>query len=140
MAMLQVCVCFVVAFFLGLAPSMNVLLTIIVLIPAAVLFISIGLLCGSLFNDRQVGGICGALLTNLSAWLSGTWFDIDLVGGAFKNCRGTSLPSCCQCRKSRHFRQLFFNFIRFMVGNRICSYYYGHCCPCIHKKMNSDKI
>ena len=84
MAMLQVCVCFVVAFFLGLAPSMNVLLTIIVLIPAAVLFISIALLCGSLFNDRQVGGICGALLTNLSAWLSGTWFDIDLVGGAFK--------------------------------------------------------
>ncbi len=84
MAMLQICVCFVVAFFLGLAPSMNVLLTIIVLIPAAVLFISIGLLCGSLFNDRQVGGICGALLTNLSGWLSGTWFDIDLVGGAFK--------------------------------------------------------
>lgn len=84
MAMLQVCVCFIVAFFLRLAPSMNVLLTIIVLIPAAVLFISIGLLCGSLFNDRQVGGICGALLTNLSAWLSGTWFDIDLVGGAFK--------------------------------------------------------
>jgi ABC-2 type transport system permease protein len=31
-----------------------------------------------------VGGICGALLTNLSAWLSGIWFDLDLVGGAFK--------------------------------------------------------
>jgi ABC-2 type transport system permease protein len=31
-----------------------------------------------------VGGICGALLTNLAAWLSGTWFDLDLVGGAFK--------------------------------------------------------
>jgi len=30
-----------------------------------------------------VGGICGALLTNLSAWLSGVWFDLDLVGGAF---------------------------------------------------------
>ena len=31
-----------------------------------------------------LGGICGALLTNLSAWLSGIWFDLDLVGGAFK--------------------------------------------------------
>ena len=31
-----------------------------------------------------MGGICGALLTNLSAWLSGTWFDLNLVGGAFK--------------------------------------------------------
>lgn len=29
------------------------------------------------------GGICGALLTNLTAWLSGIWFDVDLVGGTF---------------------------------------------------------
>ena len=31
-----------------------------------------------------MGGICGALLTNLSAWLSGIWFDLELVGGVFK--------------------------------------------------------
>ena len=31
-----------------------------------------------------VGGVCGALLTNLSAWLSGIWFDLELVGGTFK--------------------------------------------------------
>lgn len=84
MSILQIAVCFFVAFFLGLTISMNVLLTIVVLIPAAVLFIGIGLLCGSLLNDKQVGGVCGALLTNLSAWLSGTWFDLDLVGGRFK--------------------------------------------------------
>ena len=35
-------------------------------------------------NDKQVGGICGALLTNLSAWLSGTWFDLKLVGTWFE--------------------------------------------------------
>lgn len=84
MALVQIAVCFIVAFFLGLTFSLNVLLTIVVLIPAAVLFIAIGLLCGSLFNDKLVGGVCGALLTNLSAWLSGTWFDLDLVGGTFK--------------------------------------------------------
>ena len=33
---------------------------------------------------KQVGGICGALLTNLTAWLSGVWFDLDLVGGIFR--------------------------------------------------------
>ena len=54
------------------------------IIPVSVFYIALGLLCGSLFNDKQVGGICGALLTNLSAWLSGTWFDLNLVGGAFK--------------------------------------------------------
>ena len=31
-----------------------------------------------------MGGICGALLTNVSAWLSGIWFDLNLVGGTFK--------------------------------------------------------
>ena len=67
MAILQVVICFAVAFILGLAVSINVLLSIAVPTPAAVLFIAIGLLCGSLFNDKQVGSICGALLTNLSA-------------------------------------------------------------------------
>ena len=52
--------------------------------PVSVLYIALGLLCGSVFNDKQVGGICGALLTNLSAWVSGIWFDLDLVGGTFK--------------------------------------------------------
>ncbi|HQD38962.1 MAG TPA: ABC transporter permease [Bacillota bacterium] len=84
MAILQVAICFLVALFLGLAINLHVLITILVMIPAAILFIAIGLLCGTLFNDKQVGGMCGALLTNLSAWLSGTWFDLDLVGGFFK--------------------------------------------------------
>ena len=43
------------------------------------------LMMSLILTDKQVGGICGALLTNLSAWLSGTWFDLELVGGAFKN-------------------------------------------------------
>jgi ABC-2 type transport system permease protein len=84
MAILQSTICFAVAFCLGLAVNINILVALVVLIPAAVLFIAIGLLAGSVLNDKQVGGICGALLTNLSAWLSGTWFDLNLVGGAFK--------------------------------------------------------
>lgn len=84
MALAQMVVCYIVAFFLGLPITVNVLLSLVVLLPAAVLFIAIGLLCGTLLNDKQVGGICGALLTNLSAWLSGAWFDLNLVGGAFK--------------------------------------------------------
>ena len=42
-----------------------------------------GNLCGTVLNDKQVGGACGALLTNLTAWLSGIWFDISLLGDAF---------------------------------------------------------
>ena len=84
MALLQAALCFAVAGVLGMPLTANALLAILVTLPAAALFIGIGLLCGSALNDKQVGGICGALLTNLSAWLSGTWFDLDLVGGAFQ--------------------------------------------------------
>ena len=41
------------------------------------------MLFGTILNDKQVGGVCGALLTNFSAWLSDTWFQVDLAGGAF---------------------------------------------------------
>ena len=83
-AVMQSIVCYIVAFFLGLDISVNILLAVVFIIPISMLFIALGLLFGSILTDKQVGGICGALLTNLSAWLSGTWFDLDLVGGAFK--------------------------------------------------------
>ena len=64
--------------------SVNIFYAILLIIPASILFIALGLLFGSILNDKQVGGICGSLLTNLSAWLSGTWFDLSLVGGVFQ--------------------------------------------------------
>lgn len=84
-AVAQSVVCYTVAIILGLDITVNILLAIVFIIPISLLFVSLGLLFGSILNDKQVGGICGALLTNLSAWLSGTWFDLELVGGAFKN-------------------------------------------------------
>jgi ABC-2 type transport system permease protein len=81
---LQSIVCYFVAVILGLPVTVNILPAIASNIPISLLYISIGLLCGSILTDKQVGGICGAALTNISAWLSGTWFDLDLVGGAFK--------------------------------------------------------
>lgn len=84
MSILQTIVCYVASFAFGLELSANILLAVAVNIPVSVFFISVGLLCGTVFNDKAVGGVCGALLTNLSAWLSGTWFDLELVGGAFE--------------------------------------------------------
>ncbi|NLX75253.1 MAG: ABC transporter permease [Synergistaceae bacterium] len=48
------------------------------------MFIGIGLLCGSLLNDKAVSGICGALLTNVAGWLSGVFIPIELIGGSFE--------------------------------------------------------
>ena len=83
-AVAQSVACYAVAVAIGLEVTVNVFLAILFIVPISVLFIALGLLFGSILNDKQVGGICGALLTNLSAWLSGTWFDLELVGGVFK--------------------------------------------------------
>ena len=83
-AVAQCVVCYITAVVLGLEVTVNILYAVIFIIPVSFLFIALGLLFGSILNDKQVGGVCGALLTNLSAWLSGTWFDLNLVGGAFK--------------------------------------------------------
>ena len=69
---------------LGLPPSWNLLAVTASLIPSALLFIALGLLCGVLFSDRQVGGMCGAILTNVTAWLAGIWFDLSLISGPFR--------------------------------------------------------
>ena len=80
----QTIICYLFAIPLGLTLSVNIVYSIIGMIPMAVFNIALGLLCGSVFGVKQVGGICGALLTNLSAWLSGVWFDLKLVGGVFE--------------------------------------------------------
>lgn len=83
-AVAQGVICYIAAALLGLKLTITVLYALLFLIPVALFYIALGLICGSVFNSKQVGGICGALLTNLSAWMSGIWFDVDLVGGVFK--------------------------------------------------------
>ena len=83
-ALLQTLVCYLAALALGLGFSFRMLSALVGILPIAFFYISLGLLCGSLLGVKQVGGICGALLTNLSAWLSGIWFDLKLVGGLFE--------------------------------------------------------
>jgi len=80
----QIAICYLFAVPLGLTISINIIYAIIGAIPVAVFNIALGLLCGSVLGVKQVGGICGAMLTNLSAWFSGVWFDLNLVGGLFK--------------------------------------------------------
>ena len=80
----QTLICYLAAIPLGLTVSVNIIYAVVGMIPMAVFNIALGLLCGSVLGVKQVGGICGALLTNISAWLSGVWFDLKLVGGAFE--------------------------------------------------------
>ena len=83
-AFVQTLLCYLFAIALGLTVQINILYAIIGIIPMAIFNIALGLLCGSVLGVKQVGGICGALLTNLTAWFSGVWFDLQLVGGMFQ--------------------------------------------------------
>ena len=80
----QSTVTYIVAIILGLPFSVNILFAIAMCAPISLFYIATGLLCGSIFGVKQVGGICGALFTNLSAWLSGVWFDLSLLGENFE--------------------------------------------------------
>lgn len=84
MALAQCIVCYFAAFLLGLEVTAPAMISLAMMLPVALIFIGVGLLCGSLFNEKAATVVCGALLTNLTAWLSGTWFSLDLAGGAFK--------------------------------------------------------
>ena len=79
----QTVICYIVALILGLHFTINTLWAILMNLVPSFFYIALGLLCGSALTEKQVGGICGALLTNLSAWLSGIWFDIDMLGKVF---------------------------------------------------------
>lgn len=80
----QIAVCYLAAVPMGLRFGVNALVSMAALTPAAAMYVAIGLLCGTLLNDRQASGICGAVLTNGCAWLSGIWFDLALLGEGFE--------------------------------------------------------
>ena len=83
MALAQIIMCMIASMCMGLTPTVHILTTAIGLLPTACLYIALGLLLGSVLSEKAVGGICGALMTNLAGWLSGTWFSVELIGGAF---------------------------------------------------------
>lgn len=84
MALAQAAITLLASCIVGLEISINLLLAILMTTLTSLLFVGFGLLFGSLMNDKAVGGICGALLTNVAGWLSGVFIPIDLIGGAFK--------------------------------------------------------
>lgn len=84
-AVAQALISYLAALVLGLNFTSGIVYALVAILPISLLYIALGLLCGSILTDKQVGGVCGALLTNLSAWLSGIWFDLELVGGTFRD-------------------------------------------------------
>lgn len=85
MGLAQGAVCYAAAMLLGLSWSAHILSALAGLLLVSLLYVGIGLLCGSVMSDKQAGPFCGAVLTNVSGWLSGVWFDLEVIGGVFRD-------------------------------------------------------
>lgn len=61
----------------------GILLAMLTLLPADILFIGIGLLFGTLFNEKAAPGLC-SIVISLSAMLGGVWMDVEGLSGGLK--------------------------------------------------------
>ena len=84
MTIIQATITLLVAGAFGLEINIHILFAVLMTAFTSLLFVGTGLFFGSLLNDKAVGGVCGALLTNVAGWLSGVFIPIDLIGGVFK--------------------------------------------------------
>ena len=81
--LIQSAISFAFACILGFEPSWRLLLCIFAIAVDSLLYISFGVLSGTLFSQKALGAF-NTIIVNLSAWLSGTWFDLNLIKGGFK--------------------------------------------------------
>jgi ABC-2 type transport system permease protein len=87
--LMQAAVCLAASLFFGLKAD-HLPLTLLSLIPSVLMMTGAGLLLGTLLTDRQSGGVF-PLFVNAATLLSGTWFDLNLIGGWFQKI-GYALP------------------------------------------------
>ena len=73
---------FIVAMFLGLSFSINIVYTILISIVVSTLFIGLGILIGSLVSEKATGGL-GSLVVQLVCFTSGMYFSSEIVGKTF---------------------------------------------------------
>ena len=79
-ALIGVC-SWVVALLVGDAlPIAGLLLAVVAAIPSAVFFIGLGLLFGTLCNDKAAPGLC-SIVISLGSFLGSIWFDAEATGG-----------------------------------------------------------
>ncbi len=83
-ALAQSGICYLAALCMGLSPTVGIVYALLFILPISLFFIALGVALGSVLNVKAASGICGALVTNLTAWLSGVWFDLSLVGGVME--------------------------------------------------------
>lgn len=79
LALIQVVLCYGLSFIFGLKLTWGLALSVVGLLPIAILFIALGLIIGSLVNDKAVGGIA-SIIVNFAALFGGMFMPIETMG------------------------------------------------------------
>lgn len=82
-AAIQLAACYSTALLLGLQFTADAIPAFGILLIISLLYIGFGLFFGTFFTDRQVGAMF-AIFVNITTWLSGTWFELEMIGGTFQ--------------------------------------------------------
>lgn len=73
---------FAAALCFGLTPTPGILLAMVFSVLFSLLFISIGVIFGSVLSAKNAPPLC-SVVVQVAALLSGMWFDLDAIGGGF---------------------------------------------------------
>ena len=85
---------FILAIVLGLSFSINIIWAMLISIVVAILFITIGIIIGSLFSEKASSGI-SSIVVQLVCFTSGMYFPRELLGDVFsKICEYLPFESC----------------------------------------------
>ncbi|MCQ2506092.1 MAG: ABC transporter permease [Lachnospiraceae bacterium] len=80
-SLVSVAAALIISFIVGYDLNIGgLLLAIIAAIPSSVMFISIGLIFGTLFNRNSAPGLCSVIIS-LGSFIGGIWFDAEGIGG-----------------------------------------------------------
>ena len=91
---------FITAILLGLNFSINITYTILVSIPISLLFISLGILIGTITTEKSSSGV-SSIVVQLVAFTSGMYFSTDMVGNTFSTiCKILPFQSTLNITKS----------------------------------------
>ncbi len=85
---------FATAMLLGLHFSINIIYTVLISLVISILFISLGILIGSVVSEKGTGGV-GSLIVQLVCFTSGMYFPKEMVGKTFTRiCEILPFESC----------------------------------------------
>ncbi|SCX15730.1 ABC-2 type transport system permease protein [Lachnospiraceae bacterium YSD2013] len=117
-AIVQAVIAFVASFIVSLVTGtelnvLGLLAGTIAVIPSAIMFIAIGMIFGTIFNEKAAPGMC-SIIISFGAIVGGIWFDVEGVGG-FMAKLGKCLPFLYATKVARAAIKLDFSFDTFVT-------------------------